>query len=378
MRFFIYVCLFAILQQVACADSPKPITDYENTVYQWFCKAQRDNGLLESAEGVDMCGLYQMSLAAMVFTLYGDYNRAEKIFDFYNSKLKEEFTGSGAGERGFIMFHHANGKPYYDTNRWLGDNAWFLMALNYYRSATGSDKYDNMAGMLVQWIEDLQDKKGKEYFRENDLGIWGGFEGAVNGKFMGYKSTEGCIDAYVALYPYRDKKELQKEIRKWTDSMYVPQEKRLKIGTTVNATDSEMQAWAYLAFLDPSKYSLDYLEKNFKLQVKSEATGEYITGFAYMPEDYANGRLEIAPTLAVILAYYVSGDAKKGDFYLTEIEKALVKSRFYPGAMGMPAVANKTRYPSDPTDVYNISVYTSAWYLFAKKRFNPMQEFNTP
>lgn len=349
----------------------------EQAVYEWFCKAQRDNGLLERVESVDMCGLYQMALTAMVFTLYGDYNRAEKVFNFYNSKLKEEFAGASASERGFIAFHHADGTPYYDTNRWMADNAWLLMAINYYRSATGSRKYDNMAGEIARWIEDLQDKKGKEYFRQNDLGIWGGFkgEGTATGRFIEYKSTEGCIEAYVALYPYKSKKKLRQEIKKWIDSMYVPQEERLKIGTAVNSTDSELQTRAYLAFLDSSEYPLDYIEKNFKLEVKSEETGKSITGFTYTLEDYAKGRLKIAPTLGVIVAYYVSGDREKGDFYLAEIEKALRESQFYPDTMGMPVVANKTRYPFDPNDVYNISAYPSAWYLFAKRGFNPFQRF---
>lgn len=38
---------------------------------------------------------------------------------------------------------------------------------------------------------------------------------------------------------------------------------------------------------------------------------------------------------------------KKADFYLKEMEKLLIKSRFYPSTMGMPEVANKSRYPND-------------------------------
>jgi hypothetical protein len=232
-----------------------------------------------------------------------------------------------------------------------------------------------MANEIAQWISDLQDKKGKEYFKEGDLGIWGGFEGAINGKFMGYKSTEGCIDAYVALNPYKDKKQLQSEIKQWIDSMYLPAEKRLKIGTTVTDTDSEMHAWAYLAFRDKVKYPMSFIEKNYELTVKNEANGKLTTGFAYIPEDMIIKRLDMAPTLAVVLAYYIAGEEKKGDYYFKEAEKNLIVSRFYPGTMGMPGVASKTRYPSDPSDLYNISVYTSAWYLFVKNKFNPFQQF---
>ena len=351
------------------------MTDKEAAVYQWFCKAQRDNGLLQAAEGVDICSTYQIALAAMVFTLYGDYDRAEKIFDFYNGKMTEEFSGESVAKRGFVQFHNPkNGIPDYNSYRWLGDNSWLLMAINYYRSKTRNTKYDKMARAIVEWIDDMQDKKGKELYENNDLGIWYGFTGKGD-KRLHAKSTEGNVDAYAALYPYADKKGLRRDIKRFIDSMYVSREKRLKIGTTVSSCDSELHAWAYLAFLDDSKYPMDFFEENYKLTVTAEATNKEVTGFAYMPEGHLLGRLTIVCTFEIILPYYLSGDEEKGDYYLKEMEKTMVESKLYPGTKGFPELANKTRWPADPSDVYNVVIHPSAWYLFVKKRFNPFQEF---
>ncbi len=368
-----FVFLFAACP--VCSAETRFADNKEKSVYEWFLASQNEDGLFQGAEGVDICSTYQLATAAMVFTLYGDYERAEKIFDYFLSKEEEEFSGSSITQRGFLQMRRpSSGKADWNSYRWVGDNSWLLMALNFYKSKTGTEKYDEMMESIAGWLCDMQDKEGNEIFETGDCGLWYGFTG--DGRTMlRAKSSEGNLDAYAALAPFKDKASVRGEIKKFLDTMYIPGEKRLRIGTTVSETDSELQAWAYLVFLDADKYPLEFLEKNYKLSVTADASGREITGFAYMPQDYAEGRLELSCTIEIVAAFRSRGDKEKADYYLAETEKAIIESGYHPGTRGLPGVANQSRWPDDPTDTTGINVHSSAWYLFVRKGFNPFSEF---
>jgi len=69
------------------SEAPAPSLKIDS-VYSWVCNMQMENGLLKSSEGGRLVSLYDNSLAALVFTAYGDFSRAEKIFDFFNGRLE--------------------------------------------------------------------------------------------------------------------------------------------------------------------------------------------------------------------------------------------------------------------------------------------------
>ena len=91
----------------------------------------------------------------MVFTITEDYSRAESIFDFFNNRINSELN-NGVG--GFSQFRDRNGIP--NNHRWLGDNAWLLIALNNYKSFTGSSRYNLLSEQIKNWILSLQDSDG--------------------------------------------------------------------------------------------------------------------------------------------------------------------------------------------------------------------------
>ncbi|MCK9554814.1 hypothetical protein M0R36_03225 [bacterium] len=380
---FIFRRLFLVLLFFVSLFAARPVysaetrfaDDKEKSVYEWFCSAQNENGLFQGAEGVDICSTYQLSTAAMVFTLYGDYERAGKIFDYFLNKKAEEFSGPGITQRGFLQMRRpSSGEADWNSYRWVGDNSWLLMALNFYKSETGERQYDDMMKAIADWLGDMQDKEGNEIYETGDFGLWYGFTG--DGRTMlRAKSSEGNLDAYAALAPFEDKASVRNEIKEFLDSMYIPGEKRIRIGTTVSETDSELQAWAYLVFLDADKYPLEFFEKNYKLSVTADASGKEMAGFAYMPQDYTEGRLELSCTIEIVSAFQAMGDKKREKYYLAETEKAIMESRYYPGTRGLPGVANQSRWPDDPTDMTGINVHSSAWYLFVRKGFNPFSEF---
>lgn len=159
-----------------------------DSVYSWLCNMQQDNGLLLSGENCEYASLYDNALAALVFSSYGDFSKAEKIFDFLEGRMSSEFMQDPGG---FGQLRMANGTPVDNRpRRWLGDNAWLLIALNNYHHLANNMKYQNLATAINNWIISLQDTDG---------GVWGGYDEKGN---LISKITEGKIDAYNAISGY--------------------------------------------------------------------------------------------------------------------------------------------------------------------------------
>jgi hypothetical protein len=168
----------------ASAGTPR---DVEARVYAWLDSQQLPNGLVESAENSNMCSLYDNALGVMAFSVKGDFARAERILDFFQSNLGAEMKTEPGG---YGQFRGRDGKTFGNPHRWLGDNAWLLIALNNYHKLAGNQKYQEMASTIEAWIRSLQDKGGT---------IWGGFE--TNGQKIG-PNAEGMLDAFNAVAGY--------------------------------------------------------------------------------------------------------------------------------------------------------------------------------
>lgn len=88
------LCLGAMLAS-SCATTPARSTAglYEKEVYAWLCAAQHDSGYI-APEGRDFESVYANSVAAMAFTLKGDYERAERFFDLLQKLMPQEFSSA--------------------------------------------------------------------------------------------------------------------------------------------------------------------------------------------------------------------------------------------------------------------------------------------
>ena len=94
------ICLvfFMCIILAGCSTYPPKPTSVKPTglvedkssemVYGWLKSLQLPNGLLESAEDSNFVSTYDNSLAATAFSYKGDFERAEKIFDFFNKNLR--------------------------------------------------------------------------------------------------------------------------------------------------------------------------------------------------------------------------------------------------------------------------------------------------
>jgi len=61
----------------------KIASNIETQIVNWFDNQQLPNRVLESVEDGNIVSLYDNALAAMVFMLVNDFNRAEKKFAIF-------------------------------------------------------------------------------------------------------------------------------------------------------------------------------------------------------------------------------------------------------------------------------------------------------
>jgi hypothetical protein len=334
----------------------RPVPDENETrVLNWFNQQQLPNGLLESTENGNTVSLYDNALAAMVFMLHGDFVRAERVFDFFQGRIGSELQ-SGVG--GFSQFRDRNGVP--GGHRWMGDNAWLLIALNNYKSMTGNTTYDALAAGISNWLQDLQDADG---------GLWAGY-GADNA-LLNYKVTEGNIDAFNAVGgygPFHQNLLNFLENDRW------------------DAADKNLVAWpgnpAYLYALDCQSWSFCIFEQypvsaltsadRFLTTRTATLNNAVLTGYDI---DEDRDAVFMEGTGQMALAFHLAGMQSQADVYLSEMEKLLVSGPGLANAAGFPYASNRgTGYGSDPLWIGSdtrIALSGGAWYLFARSGFSP-------
>jgi hypothetical protein len=343
-------CLLAgILPTALPGGTPTatPTQDFPRSVYQWLRLQQAPSGLLGNQEDDDFSGMYSVALAAIAFIHQGDIELAERAFDTY---IKH-----GDAERfdGFNQFWSAAGStPHRHTDRWAGDNAWLLIALNYHRQATGSSKYNALREALARWLIGLQQEDG---------GIASGFTAAGP---IGHQSTEANLDAYAALIDYPV--ERAGVLRFLTERMWIPGEDRFRMGSTVEESAMDGGSWAVCSLGDRFRPVLDYTIRAFARTDTMEASGREVAGFG----DFLDRkRVWFEGTGQMVVALQVAGRSEEAAHYLAELEKALLPSDRFPGTFGLPCSSSDPAWTGASTRIF---VPSQCWYLFGRWGFNPM------
>jgi cellulose synthase operon protein B len=357
------IALYFLTLTIGCKKNSNPeIPAPElkvDSVYSWLCNMQQTNGLLLSSEGGRLVSLYDNALAAMAFTTYGDLGRAEKIFDFFNSRLESELLKSPGG---FGQMRTADGIPVDNSpHRWLGDNAWLLIALNNYHHAAQNTKYQSLETALINWISSLQDADG---------GVWGGY--AANGTRIS-KIAEGNIDAFNAVPGYTS---FHQKLLTYFKYVRWDQTDKLIIAWAENPKYKyalDVLSWSYCSFED---FPIELLSKTsrFKTTQTSTITKKPISGYCF-DEDRDVVWLEGTGQMAV--AFIKAKKESDAQMYLQEMKKNLIKSSSFPDSYALPYSANfGTSYGSDALWIgvdTNPAVSSTVWYLFGRLRFDPLK-----
>lgn len=358
---FLGLCLIFIIsecQNSGSSDSSVSEITTEQT-YLWLCNMQQQNGLLLSSEGGRYVSLYDNALAALAFISHGDLNKAEKIFDFFNSKLDSEFYQSPGG---FGQLRTADGIPVENTpRRWLGDNAWLLIALNNYHNTAQNAKYQQLATALSNWIISLQDEDG---------GVWGGFN--EKGTRIS-KIAEGNIDAFNAVAGYQS---FHKKLLAYLRNVRWEARNKIFVAWADNPAYRyalDLHSWSYCIFEDfPKEILTD--AKRFETTRKSTVTMKLIRGYCF---DEDRDVVWLEGTGQMIVAFQKANKEVQAQLYLLEMKKNLIPSSLFPETYALPYTTNfGTSYADDQLWLgadTNLAVSSTVWYLFAMQHFDPLQ-----
>jgi len=362
-RLLLTIMAFLVFFAPACkknstTEIPAPELKVDS-VYSWLTNMQQSNGLLLSSEGGKLVSLYDNALAAMAFTSYGDLGRAEKIFDFFNGRLESELLKSPGG---FGQMRTADGIPVDNSpHRWLGDNAWLLIALNNYHQVAQNTKYQSLETALTNWIISLQDADG---------GVWGGYT-ATGARIS--KIAEGNIDAFNAVPGYTS---FHQKLLTYFKNVRWDQTDKLIIAWAENPKYKyalDVLSWGYCSFED---FPIDVLSKTnrFKTTQISTITKKAITGYCF---DEDRDVVWLEGTGQMVVAFIKAKKETEAQMFLQEMKKNLIKSSSFPGSFALPYAANfGTSYGSDAlwTGVdTNPAVSSTVWYLFGMLRFDPLK-----
>lgn len=324
--------------------------------YTWLKSMQLENGLIESAEGTNFVSLYDNALAALVFTLNNDRSSTEKILDYFNERLETEFLELGGG---FYQFRSADGTN--TRSKWIGDNAWLLIAIQHYANSFDAKRYATMAQALEQWLRSQQDVDG---------GLWGGYR--ENGNRI-HKITEGIITAFNAIEGYDA---FHKNILTYLQDHRWDTSERLLVAWPENPKYKyamDLHTLGSLIYPSMSDQLLSKVDR-YTTKQNTSATGKRVSGYCF---DEDQDVIWLEGTAQMALAFRKSGMENEGRELLQEIGKTTIPTEGSLNLAGIPyAVNHGSNYGTEKLWEHadsRAAVSSTAWYIFAQLNFNPLE-----
>ncbi len=347
----------------------------DNKIYIGLKEKQAAGGLVRSFDTLLDAYTYDQALAAMNYTYRKDVALSKKVFDVYKY-VHDNYGGTFSGfHEDYNINSAVGGYTVLNSSRVAGPNAWILLAMIHYRNVTGSTAYDTVINDVAAWLRGLQGADGAVQF------------GRVNSTLITLKSTEHNFDVVAAFRAYAKMSgnsaynSYADAARNWLQTqMYVPAQQRFNVGTYANGTTNTDRAldaysWAPLA-LSSFTNVLTTAETDFKNTKVCDLTGLSVTGFDFSGPPNFGPDLDavwLEGTGQMALAYYLTDNLAKGDFYLQELDKAIVNTSANGQGMAY-ATNNGTAYGFNMNSL-NPAISSMAWYLFAKQKFNPFKPY---
>jgi hypothetical protein len=321
-----------------------------------------DRWLLPNLEKARLISTFNNSLISMAFILKRERERAERILNFYakatdpnNQDIRRQNFFYKGEARGFyqqvlLPDYRAN-----DTEpRWIGDMAWLLIAYKFYEKTYGpKDEYTHVLKLIKDLLLSFYKPAGNSGYIQHG---WRNGDKYLHGE-NGH--PEGNIDCYAALklcgeHFYADK------IKAWLDSLLVG-----------NDLPLDLYTWRVLAFGSANKDLLNIPEYDFRYRKIRKVNGIDVMGFFDSPNiDINNIWLEGIGHMAC--AYIAYGERQRGYFYANQFDALRLDYLLFGKrikALSYTVNQSGGYHWVDTTKGY---VSPAAWYIFAKKGFNPL------
>jgi len=340
-------------------------SNVDTPIYNWIDGQQTATGLLRSSENSEFVSLYDNALAALLFIEKGELAKAELILDFFSNKMDEEFEIQGGG---FYQFRTADGEN--GSRKWLGDNAWLLLAVNHYHKTSNTNKYATLAAKLEIWMRSLQDTDG---------GLFGGYNEDGTGIS---KVTEGIITAFNAIPGYDD---FHKNILRYLkNNRWDPKLHNLNAWPENEAYTNALDVLSISqgVFEDFPKQSLEIADELFLTSQIVTLSGAQIIGYCF---DEDKDVIWLEGTAQMAVALQTNGDISRSKELLSQIEETFIQGFATNNSKGIPYVSNHgSNYGAshlwDHADI-TPALSSTIWYLYAQLNFNPFllgKEKNIP
>ncbi|HSP89111.1 MAG TPA: T9SS type A sorting domain-containing protein [Ignavibacteriaceae bacterium] len=338
---------------------------------------------------------FNNAVTAMAFILTDEKERAERILDFYANRM--DSSNQILNSQNFFYYDEARGffqnvdldNLYYPfiCDRWMGDNAWLLIAFKYYELEYGFDTKPNYTSSVTNLKNLLLD-----FYIDDPFGH-GGFvrhgwrwgprnssqpqndyqlhESDSSGNPIGHE--EGNIDAYAAL-KLCGEYEKAEMIKDWIDYRMTELQGNPNLPL-------DLFSWRSLAFCNEGLYykllvNVPENDPGFKKQITF--LGREAIGF-FSRDDASIQNVWLDGLGHMVCAFYSSGNIDKGNFYSAQLDSFLINPSFgSSNSLAVPYTANKTG-GYDWVDIGKGFSSSCAWYIFAKNGFNPFTfEMNLP
>ncbi len=389
----------AVFKELSSIDKEKQILKGEaaEKMLKWLKVHQNNHtGLLLSYEGdrnlKDWAFIYDQSLAAQAFILFGDYENAQKIFNFFNRISRGKFSGfynayySSAGEVAEYAIH-------------AGPNIWLGIAIMQYSAKTKDLSYLPLAQKIAGWLIALQEQDPE-----------GGLRG---GERVTWFSTEHNLDGfafYKMLYKMTNDKRYELASRKILNWLithaYGGQAPPIKRGKGDSTVATDTYAWSIAAIgprrlkdigMDAEKI-MEFAEENCAVSVNfKRPDGKTIEVKGFDFAKYTNmprgGLVSSEWTAQMVISYQSLSDFfaqekkyekqefyhNKASFYLNELSKLVISSPS-PTGQGEGCLPYATSENADtghgwrtPKGSSTGSIAATCYAIFAQKNYNPLQ-----
>lgn len=352
-----------------------------------------ESGLVDAYDdGETNSPLYVNALAAIAFTHAGRFNLATGIFNTLETIYETSTIEGKHLDPGGLLFDQRSAcqPTNADGNFRTGENAWLVMALNYYESVSGDQRYAAFATNLLEAIC---------YYRDNDTNSisYGAFRyGGTNSAY----STEFQIDIYAALkgrsvlagnQKYRT---FANDLRTYllynpgyplvqgTTKVWLALADPVFCGTVYYSNAPiylDCQAWAVLALYPPEAGEVDFTNvlasvdeggdwEDFRRTVVCD--GISVTGFCeeFRPGGTNQNFVNLEWTEFVSAAYRLIGDTNRSDYYHQQVAQ-LIKSD---GSLYHSCLNDGTIPTNRWPDNYRVgSADATSWYYFVENGVNP-------
>ncbi|MDA3891490.1 MAG: hypothetical protein PF517_07465 [Salinivirgaceae bacterium] len=334
----------------------KNIQDF-SSVEKMVLPSQEDNEI----------STFNNALVAMAFIVKNEKERAERILDFYNNARKIDndninlqnfyYKGEARGYYQYVGLKEIDGnQPFHqirNSDRWMGDNVWLMIAYLYYQKQYQSEKYNDVINdlkeLLISWYTDAEGPGGY---------LGHGWRRGDSQLHESHGHEEGNIDAY-AMFKLMGENDYADSIKLWLDLRLQGKNYPLDLYT-----------WRTLAYGKEYACLLDIPEFDFRYRKIIDVNGKPAMGFYHGPDININN-VWLDGTGHIACAYITCGDKYRGYFYANQMDNFITERNINNKIThSIPYTYNKTGgYEWVNPDKGFISV--AAWYIFAKNKFNP-------